>query len=67
MMHVENATRSWLAAALGRFAGRLRGDDVVLLYGCYTICLGGIRVGRWSTPLVLSGQRATWAATIRIG
>ena len=29
---VENATRSRLAAALGRFAGRLRGDDVALFY-----------------------------------
>ena len=29
---VENATRSRLAAALGRFAARLRGDDVALFY-----------------------------------
>ena len=29
---VENATRPRLAAALGRFAGRLRGDDVALFY-----------------------------------
>ena len=29
---VENASRSRLAAALGRFAGRLRGDDVALFY-----------------------------------
>ena len=29
---VENATRAQLAAALGRFAGRLQGDDVALFY-----------------------------------
>ena len=29
---VENTTRSRLAAALGRFAARLRGDDVALFY-----------------------------------